>query len=130
MFKPLKTSSWTWPVIVVTICILSGCSKETPQAESARTASGLQPASSQAEQTQTAEALFKKFCFNCHPNGGNVSDPDRSLHGSAMRKKHITKAEDIVRIMRNPKSRMIRFDVETISDRDARAIAEYVLNTF
>ena len=126
-----KTTNLGWSVAVVTIFIMSGCSKETPpKAESARTTSGPQSASSQAEQTQTAEALFRTFCYNCHPDGGNVTDPARSLHASAMRKNHITKPEDIVKIMRNPISRMIRFDADTISDRDARTIAEYVLNTF
>jgi len=59
-----------------------------------------------------------------------VSDPERTLHGSDLQNKRITKPEDIVRIMRNPLSRMIRFDAETVSDKDARTIAEYVLNTF
>jgi len=74
--------------------------------------------------------LFKQYCSSCHPDGGNVSDPQRPLYGSALRRNHITKPEDIVRILRNPLSRMIRFDVSTLSDKDARAIAEYVLATF
>jgi hypothetical protein len=32
--------------------------------------------------------------------------------------------------MRNPKSRMIRLDPSTLSDKDARVIADYVLKTF
>jgi cytochrome c6 len=47
-----------------------------------------------------------------------------------LKKNHIASADDIIRIMRNPISRMIRFDVSTLSDRDARAIAEYILTTF
>lgn len=75
-------------------------------------------------------ALFKQYCAACHPDGGNVSDPKRTLYGSALKKNHISTCEDIVRIMRNPRSRMIRFDPSTLSDRDARTIAEYVLKTF
>lgn len=108
------------------VCLLGGCSKEAP-----RTAPAQQAATNPPQgQTQSGEALFRQFCHNCHPDGGNVSDPKRSLHGSALRKNHITKPEDIVRIMRNPQSRMIRFDAGTISDKNALTIAEYVLTTF
>jgi cytochrome c6 len=47
-----------------------------------------------------------------------------------LKKNNITTPDDIVRIMRKPLSRMIRFDASTLSDKDARAIAEYVLKTF
>ena len=118
-------------VAAVAVCLLCGCSKEAPrETESPRRAPVQQAASNPQGQTQSGEELFRKFCHNCHPDGGNVSDPKKTLHGSALRKNRITKPEDIVRIMRNPLSRMIRFDVETISDKDARTIAEYVLNTF
>ena len=112
-------------------CLLCGCSNEAPRkTEAPRSIPLLQAASTTQGQTQTGEELFRQFCHNCHPDGGNVSDPKRSLHGSALRKNHITTPQDIVRIMRNPQSRMIRFDAATVSDREARLIAEYVLTTF
>lgn len=126
-----KITIKTCVAAVASICFLGGCSKETPRkTESPRTTSVPQPASSQQGRVQTGEELFRQFCFNCHPDGGNVSDPNRTLHGSALRKNHITKPEDIVKIMRNPISRMLRFDTGTISDKDAHTIAEYVLKTF
>lgn len=114
--------------VLVTACLLTACSKETPQ----KTASSVPPqaASITPEQQQSGEALFKQFCSSCHPDGGNVSDPKKSLHGAALRKNSITTADDIVRIMRNPGARMLRFDAATISDRDAHIIADYVLKTF
>lgn len=116
---------------VAVIFLLCGCSKEAPrETDELRTVPTRQAALNPQQPAQTGEALFRQFCHNCHPDGGNVSDSKRTLHGSALRKNHITKPEDIVRIMRNPQSRMIRFDAETISDKDARTIAEYVLNTF
>lgn len=128
MFWP---TTRTLSVAAVTICFLSGCSKtEPPKAETPRDAPEYQAASNMPGQTQTGEELFKRFCFNCHPDGGNVTDPERTLHGSALRKNHITKPEDIIRIMRKPASRMIRFDPETIPDKEAHIIAEYVLATF
>lgn len=126
-----KTTIKTCSVAVATICFLGGCSKETPQkTESPRAVSLPQSASSQQGQPQRGEALFRQFCFNCHPDGDNVPDPNRTLHGAVLLKNHITKPEDIVKIMRNPISRMIRFDAGTISDKDAHTIAEYVLNSF
>ncbi len=83
-----------------------------------------------ADGAGSGAALFKQYCSTCHPDGGNVSDPERTLHGAALKRNHITTSDDIVRIMRNPISRMIRFDPATISDQDARAIAEYILATF
>lgn len=74
--------------------------------------------------------LFKQYCAGCHPDGGNVTDPKRPLYGSALRANRITTPEDIIKIMRNPISRMIRFDPAMLPDREARAIAEYVLKAF
>jgi cytochrome c6 len=119
--------------LLAAACFLAGCSKnDAPRkAGSFRTASVTpQAALNRPEQIQTGEALFKQFCSSCHPDGNNVSDPKRTLHGDVLRKNHINTAEDIVKIMRNPMSRMIRFDVTTISDSDAQIVADYVLRTF
>jgi cytochrome c6 len=114
-------------VLVISIGTISGCSKDQSQKVSIPTAS---PAGKTPEPVPDGEALFRQYCSSCHPNGGNASDPERTLHGSVLKKKHITSSDDIVRIMRNPLSRMIRFDAATLPDRDARAIADYVLKTF
>jgi cytochrome c6 len=79
---------------------------------------------------KTGEELFRQYCATCHPEGGNVSDPGKNLRRSTLRANHLTRPEEIVRVMRHPLSRMITFDSSTISDQDARAIAEYVLATF
>ena len=107
---------------------LAGCTKEAQQkTETAKHASDDQD---RKVTGQSGEVLFKQYCSSCHPDGGNVSDSRRPLYGSALRRNHITTPEDIVRIMRKPLSRMIRFDVATLSDKDAAAIAEYILTTF
>lgn len=119
-------------VAAVAICLLGGCSNnEAPrQPEAPRAVPVQQAAANPQVRMQSGEELFRQFCHNCHPDGGNVSDPRRPLYGSALRRNHITTPEDIVRIMRNPLSRMIRFDAKTIPDEDARRIAEYVLKAF
>jgi len=114
-------------LLVVTIVTVAGCSKDEPR-KLAATQSASAPDSREAG--RDGEALFKQYCAPCHPNGGNASDPEHTLYGSALKRNHIATPDDIVRIMRNPLSRMIRFDASTLSDRDARAIAEYVLMTF
>ncbi len=104
---------------------LSGCSQETTRSpENTPAKVDTPPASASGEE------LFKRYCSSCHPNGGNVSDPQRTLFSSALKRNHITTPDDIVRVMRHPISRMIRFDEGTLSNQDARAIAEYVLTTF
>jgi cytochrome c6 len=114
-------------LLAVTAGILPGCSRDEPQKSTAAPA-GSATAIRQPE--RDGEALFKQYCAVCHPDGGNVSDPERTLRGSALKRNHITMPEDVVRVMRSPLSRMIRFDVTTLSDGDARAIAVYVLKTF
>ena len=76
------------------------------------------------------EALFKANCSPCHPDGGNIINPaftlkkkDREAHG-------VKTAKDIIGKMRNPGPGMTTFDAATISDKDAKAIAEYILKTF
>jgi cytochrome c6 len=114
-------------LLVISIGAVMGCSRNEPRKASVPPAGSAPTAQ---EPAGDGEALFKQYCSPCHPNGGNVSDPKRTLYVSVLRKKQITTPEDIVRIMRNPLSRMIRFDPATLSDREARAIAEYVLKTF
>ena len=114
-------------LLVVSTVAVAGCSKDEQQKVTVTPAAS---APNSAESVPDGEVLFKQFCAACHPNGGNVNDPERSLYGSVLKRKHITTPEDIVRIMRNPLSRMIRFDAAALPDKDARAIAEYVLKAF
>jgi len=115
-------------VLCVIVLFLVACNTEPRQSiEKNRSASS--PAVSQIRR-ERGERLFKQFCANCHPDGGNVSDPARNLHKSTLQANHINGPEDIIGIMRKPISRMLRFDETTLSDEDARAIAVYVWETF
>lgn len=110
------------------LLILVACNPE-PDVKARKNTPVAGVAASQAP-AKSGEELFKQFCATCHPDGGNASDPQRNLRRATLRANHITRPEDIIRIMRHPISRMITFDQSTISDRDARAIAEYVLSAF
>jgi len=78
----------------------------------------------------TGETLFKQHCIGCHLDGGNMINPKRTLHKKDLDQQGIKNSEDIVKYMRTPGPGMTAFDAKTISDKDAKAIAEYVLKTF
>jgi cytochrome c6 len=76
------------------------------------------------------EEAFERHCYVCHPKGGNVITPAKTLKNKVLEENGILTRDDIVRKMRNPGPGMRKFDEETIPDETAKAIAEYVLKTF
>ena len=87
----------------------------------------------------TGAALFKANCSTCHPDGGNIMNPGKTLHKKDREKNGILTADDIIRKMRNPGpspthpqdwAGMKMFDEQKISNDDARRIAEYILKQF
>jgi len=83
-----------------------------------------------AEQVKMGETLFKQHCSPCHPDGGNTVNPQKTLHKNDREANDIKTASDIVNNMRNPGPGMTKFDEKTLPDKDADAIAEYILKTF
>jgi cytochrome c6 len=79
---------------------------------------------------KSGEALFKEHCALCHPDGGNIVNPKKTLHKKDLDANNIKSNNDIVRIMRKPGPGMNAFDAKIISDKDAKEIAEYILKTF
>lgn len=73
---------------------------------------------------------FKEHCSVCHPNGGNIVKGDKTLSKADRVRHGIRSADDIVRLMRKPGPGMTVFDRTRVSDREARAIAEYIIRTF
>jgi cytochrome c6 len=100
-------------VVAVSLCLSGtlGFSKETVKEKS-------------------GEELFKENCAACHQDGGNIVNPEDTLHKKDLKKHKIMKASDIIGKMRNPGPGMTTFDKKTISDKDAKKIAEYILKTF
>ena len=82
------------------------------------------------EQEKKGEALFKQHCSACHSGGGNIVNPQKTLHKKDREANGVKTASDIVGKMRNPGPGMTKFDEKTIPDKDAKEIAEYVLKTF
>jgi len=76
------------------------------------------------------ESGFKKHCAMCHPDGGNIINAKKTLHGKDLKANKIGKPEDIVKLMRNPGPGMARFDRKAIPDKEAMEIARYILKEF
>ena len=85
------------------------------------------PMMNSAQAAVNGEELFKQRCSVCHPNGGNVINPQETLHKG---EREVNTVEEIVGKMRNPGPGMTRFDSKSLPDSDAKAIAEYILKTF
>ncbi len=76
------------------------------------------------------KALFQKNCAICHVNGGNVVNPKFTLSKKDRYEHGVKTAGGIVEKMRNPGPGMTRFTKKTVSDKDAMAIADYIMKTF
>jgi len=86
--------------------------------------------SSEAAPDKKSEALFKEHCASCHPDGGNIINPKKSLKKADLEANKLMNADDIVRVMRNPGPGMLKFDAKTISDKEAKELAEYILKKY
>ncbi len=80
--------------------------------------------------TRSGAALFKQNCSPCHPDGGNIINPQKTLHKKDREANNIKKPQDIVNKMRNPGPGMTKFDEKTIPYKEALKIAKYILKTF
>jgi cytochrome c6 len=73
---------------------------------------------------------FKEHCTVCHPDGGNIVNAKKTLSRKDREANGVKSAKDIIRNMRKPGPGMTMFDVKTISDKEAKAIADYIIKTF
>lgn len=79
---------------------------------------------------KAGEIKFKEHCSPCHAAGGNIIKADKTLSRTDREKHGIKTAKDIVKTMRKPGEGMTTFDKKTISDKEANAIANYIIKTF
>jgi cytochrome c6 len=73
---------------------------------------------------------FKEHCAECHADGGNIINKAKTLSMKDREANGIKSVKDIVALMRKPGTGMTVFDKKTISDKEAAAIANYIINTF
>lgn len=84
----------------------------------------------EAPEQSLGEKLFMKHCSKCHPDGGNVITVTKTLNPRDREANKIKTEEDIIKLMRNPGPGMVKFGEDVISQKDAKAIAEYIMKTF
>lgn len=83
-----------------------------------------------AVKASPGEQAFIKHCAVCHANGGNIINSAKTLNKKVLAANGIKSPANIVKNMRDPGPAMTRFDKETIDDKTAKAIADYILKTF
>jgi cytochrome c6 len=83
-----------------------------------------------AVSAMSGEAGFKQHCAACHPNGGNIINLQKTLHKKDLDANNVKNAEDIIKLMRKPGPGMTPFDANTVPDKEAKEIANYILKTF
>jgi cytochrome c6 len=90
----------------------------------------LPAAAALSAEKKSGEELFKEKCEVCHKSGGNVLNPKKTLFKKDREAHNIKTAADIIKTMRSPGPGMLTFDRATVSDEDAKKIADYILKTF
>jgi cytochrome c6 len=73
---------------------------------------------------------FEKHCAVCHPNGGNIINPKKTLSAKSLKAIKVVGVKNIVAAMRKPGPGMTPFDEKVIPEKTAVAIAEYIVKTF
>ena len=73
---------------------------------------------------------FEEHCAVCHPDGGNTINAQKPLNKKSLRANGVKSAKDIIVKIRKPGPGMTSFDEKTISNKEAKAIAEYIQKTF
>lgn len=76
------------------------------------------------------EKEFKEHCTMCHPDGGNIINPKKTLHAKDLEANNVKTESDIVKLMRKPGPGMTPFDEKTVTNKEAQEIAKYILKTF
>jgi cytochrome c6 len=73
---------------------------------------------------------FLEHCVVCHKDGGNIVTPAKTLSKKDRTANGVKSTKDITKLIRKPGPGMTAFDSKTISDKEAKAIADYILKTF
>jgi len=73
---------------------------------------------------------FEEHCVVCHKDGGNMINQTKTLSKKDRDTNGVKSAKDIIKLMRKPGPGMTAFDSKTVSDKEAKAIADYILKTF
>jgi len=76
--------------------------------------------------------LFEEFCSRCHPNGGNVINPQKNLKEATRAANNLKTEDDLVTYLMNPgpgMPRLIHRDYG-LSEAAARKIIQYIMQAY
>lgn len=73
---------------------------------------------------------FDEHCAVCHANGGNIINKAKTLSKKDLEANGVKSVKNIVAKIRKPGPGMTVFDKKTVSDKEAAAIAKYIIKTF
>ena len=76
------------------------------------------------------KVLFETMCTICHKDGGNLLNSKKTLRKADREANGVKTADDIVGLMRKPGTGMTKFGKGKVPDKEAKAIAEYVIKTY
>ncbi|MEK6744493.1 MAG: c-type cytochrome [Nitrospirota bacterium] len=79
---------------------------------------------------KTGEQLFVEHCVMCHPDGGNIINPKKTLLKKDLAANNIKTADAVIKLMRKPGTGMTAFSTSLISDTEARKISDYIFKKF
>jgi len=82
------------------------------------------------KEDKTGEELFQIHCVRCHPEGGNIINPKKSLWKKNLEAKNIFNKADIVEKMRHPGKGMAFWSAAILPDSEAEKITDYIIKTF
>lgn len=94
------------------------------------TALALPVLAAEKQKGPSGEALYKEKCAACHPDGGNIINPKKTLKKKDLVTNKLTGVKEFVAYLRKPGPGMNAFDEKSLPEKDAKAIATYVLKTF
>lgn len=83
-----------------------------------------------AKDDKKGEELFQQKCMACHPDGGNIINQKKTLKKQSLAASGIKNSKAMVDVMRKPGPGMPKYNKGALSDKDATAIADYILKTF
>jgi hypothetical protein len=86
------------------------------------TGSGQERESHKPSSMSAGADIFNAHCRSCHPNGGNIINPDKPVKGS----QKLKDLETFSTFLCNPTSPMPSFSQKTISDKQARELYIYI----
>jgi|WetSurSiteA1Bulk_404760.scaffolds.fasta_scaffold00233_8 mono/diheme cytochrome c family protein len=85
---------------------------------------GISQKPAKSEETAYGTKIFRENCVQCHPRGGNLINPAKTLKGS----EKLTDFNTFLSYIRNTKGMMPSFSSGQISDEEAMALYHYIIS--